>query len=230
MGNKYSAEIISCMASNYHQPIAVLVERILTVQLPEQAGEKPRESEGDYAVSLIILLALEFEAWLSRARYFDADSKDKYALPWIKSLNDSALESIIQRLDEVYFVRDAIAHNHIWSYSQQRVEDKVHYSNFDLNLEWQSSENKFRRIVGGELPKLSLPRTKLLNLVVVPSFISRKDVVIVFETIRDALVILDRREHISLASQSPTVRFNGQLSFPFWSLIGQIQRSYVTSE
>ncbi|MFA6015423.1 MAG: hypothetical protein WC742_10175 [Gallionellaceae bacterium] len=225
---KHYEKIISCLASNYKQPIAVLVERLLAVQLPEQPDGKSRESEVDYAIALITLLVLQFESLLSRARHFDKDTKEKYAMQWMVSLNDTALDSIIKRLNEVYFLRNAIAHNHIWSYTQHWEEGKAYYSNFDLNFAWQSSEKEFKKIVGGKLPYQFLPSTRLLGLVVVPDFIGRKDVAIVFKTIKDVLDILYKAGHIDSGSGRPTVRFNDKLSYSFWSLIGQIQRSYIS--
>ena len=82
-GEKY----ISCMASNFKQPIAVLVERLLAVQMPESLDGKPRDSEVDYADTLVVLLVLQFEAWVSRARHFDGstqvtDADKKYVISW----------------------------------------------------------------------------------------------------------------------------------------------------
>ena len=100
---KRGRKFISCLASNFEQPIAVLVERLLTVPLPESPDDKPREPEVDYATTLVVLLIFEFEAWVSRARHFDGRAhitKDKkeQVLSWLKSLNDPSLKQVIDRL------------------------------------------------------------------------------------------------------------------------------------
>lgn len=227
-GEKY----ISCLASNYEQPIAVLVERLLTIKLPDSPNDKPLEPEVDYTITLIVLLVLQFEAWLSRARHFDgrthvARDEKEGTLRWMGSLNDPDLEPIIVRLKEIYFLRDAIAHNHIWIYTQSWVQGNARYSNFDFDLTWQSRPKKFNNIIKGKLPLPSFPRTKLLNLMVVPDFVGRKEVALVFKTVKDALKILDELGYIEIVPKVSYVRFGGKLSFPFWSLIGRIQKSYL---
>ena len=86
---------------------------------------------------------------------------------------------------------------------------------------------KFSNIVKGKLPLSSFPRTKLLNLMVVPSFVGRKEVALIFKTVKDALKLLDELGYLEIVPKVPYVRFGGKLSFPFWSLIGRIQKSYL---
>jgi hypothetical protein len=235
---KHGKEYISCLASNFEQPIAVLVDRLLVVQLPDFPDDPPRNPEVDYAISLVILLVLTFEAWMSRARYFDkrlhAQKNGKaFVLPWMKSLNDPKLQPIIDSLSEIYFLRDAIVHNHVWTYTQSWAQGRAHYSNFNLDLTWQSKPSRINNIVKGKLPLPSFPRTKKLNLVVVPTFVSRREVAAVFKTVKDALKILDELKYVKIVPEvpeGPYVRFGGKLSFPFWSLIGRIQSSFIVQK
>lgn len=44
---------------------------------------------------------------------------------------------------------------------------------------------------------------------------------------QDALKILDELGHVKIVPKVPYVRFGGKLSFPFWSLIGRIQSSFL---
>jgi hypothetical protein len=230
---KRNEEYISCLASNFNQPIAFLVERLLKAKLPDSQDGKPLESEVDYAITVIVLLVLQFEAWVSRARYFDGRTditsidKKKYVTQWMNSLNEPSLEPIIARLEEVYFLRDAIVHNHIWTYTQSWVQGNADYSNFGIDLTWQSSPKKFSKTVKGKLPLPSYPRTKLLNMRVVPGFVGRMEVASVFQTVKDALKLLDELGVLKMAPKISYVHFDGKLSVPFWSLIGKIQKSYI---
>lgn len=224
-------EYISCLAQNFKQPIAVLVDHLLKVKLPDPHDDPPRKPEVDYAISLVVLLVLQFEAWISRARNFDENAYKKddkrEALKWMSSINDPKLASIINDLTEVYFLRDAIVHNHIWVYTLKTIQGKARYSNFDFDLGWQSSERKFKHVIRGKPPLPSFPRTKRLNLIVVPSFIGRREVAAVFKTVKDALKIIDELGYVKTVPKVPYVRFDGKLSFPFWSLIGRIQKSFL---
>jgi hypothetical protein len=224
---KCGEEFISCLGSNYKQPIADLVDHLLAVPLPDFPNDPPSNPEVDYAISIIVLLVLAFEAWISRARNFDertdANVKDKkYVLSWMKSLNDPKLQPLIDQLSEVYFLRDSIIHNHIWTYTQKWDQDRAHYSDFDLDLTWQSDKKKIDKFINGERPLPSFPRTKILNLIVVPNFIGRREVAAVFKTVKDALTSLDELGYIKVVPKIPHVRFAGKLSFPFWSLIDMV--------
>ncbi len=232
---KRGDEFISCLATSFKQPIAVLVERLLAVQLPDFPDQPPRCSEVDYANSLIVLLVLEFEAWISRTRHFDkrvyAKKGDKaYVLSWMKSLNDPELQPIIERLSEIYFLRNAIVHNHVWTYTQSWMQGRAYYSNFDLDLAWQSNKKEFNTIVNGKPPLPAFPRTKKLNLIIVPTFVGRREVAAVFKTVKDTLRILDESGYVEIVPKTPHVRFGGKLSFPFWSLIGAIQKSFLVQK
>lgn len=225
---------ISCLASNFKQPIADLVDRLLKIQLPDRVDDPPRTPEVDYATTLVVLLVLTFEAWASRARFFDGTRRTirekKSVLPWLRSLADPKLEPIVKSLHEIYFLRDAIVHNHIWTYSQSVSRGRAQYSNFDLDLSWQSESRKVNNMVSGRLPLQTLPRSKRLNLTVVPSFVGRRDVAIVFKVVKDALKLLDALGYVKVLPALPYVRFRAQLSFPFWRLIGVIQKSYIAKK
>lgn len=231
---KCSEEFISCLGSNYNQPIANLVACLLAVPLPDSPDEPPCNNEVDYAISLVVLLVLAFEAWMSRARYiFSKDQQtreltrhDNNVIRWIESLGEPKLSPIIERLSEIYFLRDAIVHNHIWTYTQIWVEGRALYSNFNIDSKWQTNSN-FKNIVSGTLPLPSFPRSKKLNLIVVPSFVGRREVVVVFKTVKDTLKILEELGYIKMVPKISHVRFSGKLSFPFWRLIGAIQRSFL---
>ncbi|MCK9621527.1 MAG: hypothetical protein M0R47_13445 [Methylobacter sp.] len=228
---KCSEEFISCLGSNYNQPIANLVAGLLAVPLPDFPDEPPRNNEVDYAISLVVLLVLDFEAWISRARYLFNErvltKNDMSVISWLKSLNQPKMLPIIERLSEIYFLRDAIVHNHIWTYKQIWIEGRVRYSGFNIDSKWQTTDNKFKNIVNGTLPLSSFPRSKKLNLIVIPSFVGRREVVAVFKTVKDTLKILEELGYIEIVHEISHVRFDGKLSFPFWRLIGVIQRSFL---
>ena len=228
---------ISCLADNFKQPIAFLVERLLKTPLPETPDDYPRASEVDVSVSLVLLLVIQFESWVAHGRFFDyrpvASNKKrewKSALIWMKSLNDKKLEGIIVDLKDVYFLRDAIAHNHIWTYRKRVVQGKARYSQFNLDTSWQSSPTRVGEIVAGCLPLSEVPRTKRLNLVVAPSFVGRKEVATVFQTVKGALATLHKLKYVKVQQRVRYVRFLGELSFSFWNLQDEIERSFLYRE
>lgn len=65
---------------------------------------------------------------------------------------------------------------------------------------------------------------------VVPTFVGRKEVAIAFKTVKDALELLDKLGHLRNVPKVPYVRYGGELSFPFWRLIGRIQRSFLAQK
>ncbi len=108
--------ILSVLGSQYYQPIADLVERLLEkeYQKPDRVSAGHRES--GYAAAIIILSAAVLESFVQRDRYFYAkrDGSPISELPvamYLKQVNKYPRH---HRLEELFEVRNAVAHNHIW--------------------------------------------------------------------------------------------------------------------
>ena len=62
-------EYVSILAGNYLQPLATLVDRLVSEQREGLPGIKANEYETDWSVSSILLAVVMFESWLGRVRF-----------------------------------------------------------------------------------------------------------------------------------------------------------------
>jgi len=107
-----NSNYVSVLLVNLLQPIFDLFE------LLEQSDPKgPNEVqaamlENGYAVSVIVLSALVVESALNRTRYVRNEPKRESAVDTLKRLSAGDLA---HEIEEVFVLRDIIAHNHIWT-------------------------------------------------------------------------------------------------------------------
>jgi hypothetical protein len=108
---KPNEELASVLFGRLLQPIVDLFE------LLEQSDPKgPNEVqagmfENGYAVSVIVLSALVVESALNRTRYIRKEEQRESPVGTLKRLGSIELANDIE---EVFVLRDIIAHNHIW--------------------------------------------------------------------------------------------------------------------
>jgi hypothetical protein len=180
---------ISCIGKAYQQPLADLI-----VACHKQRS-KWAYIEKDYAIPLILLSVAMFESYMARAAYLDLPSNQRFRIP--ATLEERAvlgkLETgleIFRRLyadypaivevNEVYVLRDALTHNHLWE--------------FELN-----DGVALRRILGGnESFKKNVDfdtlRTKPTGLPIVPGHQDWVAASRCFKVLWDALGYIEARE------------------------------------
>jgi len=107
-----NSNYVSVLFVNLLQPIFDLFE------LLEQSDPKgPNEVqagmlENGYAVSVIVLSALVVDSALNRTRYVLNEPKRESAVDTLRRLSAGDLA---HEIEEVFVLRDIIAHNHIWT-------------------------------------------------------------------------------------------------------------------
>ncbi len=122
-----SADIwITCIGDAYKQPIADLVENL--------HRRYPRLSymEKDYSLPIILLSVAMFESYMARAAYLSLSPEDRKRIPELfeESVVKGQLKTgydifqdlyasypKISEIREVYVLRDALTHNHLWEYT-----------------------------------------------------------------------------------------------------------------
>ena len=102
---------VSVLFGSLLQPIVDLFD------LMEQKGptgpndvQAPRDENG-YSVSIAVLVALVIESACNRVRYVLGDADRKSA---VQTLTDLSAGGLADDVEELFVLRDAIAHNHIW--------------------------------------------------------------------------------------------------------------------
>src|SRR5215475_4537740 len=118
MTTQSEIDYLTSIFTNYLQPIADLCESMLALQGGEPAEAQTSPPENGYAMSIIALTAFFFEGACGRARHFkDLATKRKprrkqpTAAKTVREFNKPALA---ERIEEIFVVRHAIAHAHLW--------------------------------------------------------------------------------------------------------------------
>jgi len=169
------ANYVSIIGFNYLQPILTLVEGLnrCNVGSPNEVQCSPIEN--GFSVSIIVLTIHMLESLIVRAKYDlgPAAHTARNALEFFRQQFPKCIHT--PQLTELYVVRDAIVHNHVWE------------AKFDCGAYGGMSLGWARPMKGYGDPKwsavidLNSRKTKLLGLNLFPTRICRSDAVIVLK-------------------------------------------------
>ena len=112
---KATDQSVSVLGAAYLQPVADLVERLLKWPATKRNAVRARYYDNTYAVSIILLLVAMVESFAARVRYFNGPGSMKRptVAEYIKNVFPAFRLS--KALTEVFVIRDAIFHNHLWT-------------------------------------------------------------------------------------------------------------------
>ncbi|WP_295427809.1 hypothetical protein [uncultured Thiodictyon sp.] len=210
--NHEHPEMISIIGSAYCQPIADLLEKLLKKERVEDSRLHSGYHESGYAASVILLLVAMLESYVARLHYCNreqitAPSEDKLsAVEVIRYVFPDS--TALEELAEVYIVRDALIHSHLWELNVREATRNI-----------RCGDKKFKKRVDEKTR-----RTKNLGLNVVPTSIDREDALKVFNAIWTALLDFKGKDSSTLASSDHPIRFNGE-QMPFSKLRDEIEKS-----
>jgi len=105
-------DYVSAVFMHLLQPIADLCDRMLQLSSGEPNEVQTSPLENGYAISVIALAAFLLEGACGRARYISA-SHPKRSTP-ASTLRDFGAKTLAEKIEEIFVVRDAIAHAHLW--------------------------------------------------------------------------------------------------------------------
>src|SRR5690242_17291072 len=174
-------DYVSIIATNYLQPLATLIERLVANDREGLPGIKSNEHEVGWSVSTILLAVVMFESWLGWTRLHKAHGTQQFqALAFYDELR--AAHQALPDMTEVFVMRDVIAHNHIWNV--QFEWDETEHRLLGLN-QVAGGDRKFRNVVDSAT---GISRT--LGLHLVPTLVDRSDVKKVLDQIIGAMTAL----------------------------------------
>ncbi|HEU5248214.1 MAG TPA: hypothetical protein VFU09_14085 [Candidatus Udaeobacter sp.] len=197
-------DYITAVFTEFMQPIADLCDGMLRLPCGEPNEVQAAGPENGYARSIIALTAFLFEGACGRARYFsDLDQAKRWsAAEILRAFGENALAD---KIEEIFVVRDAIAHAHLWTGKVAWTPNNLKFAEHPVQL-LGYGDGKFRRIVD-----LNSRTTRKLKLDVFPARIHRGTAIIVLKECAKALQDLEmkhKKEFLPLAHR--TVRFRGE--------------------
>ncbi len=185
-----SDKMISVVAPYLQQPIADCVAKLIVRGF--QPGDRLSANfyENGYSVAAILLLAAMLESMLQRDRYFLRQSNRGLKVSRDSStyLKDTLQYRRHSHVRELFDVRNALAHNHMWEveYTLSSIGNRVHRRS-TLTPEshrLQTQPNSNARI----------PRTRTVKFNLVPNRIDRTDLVKALDVSNHAFMHLHRKE------------------------------------
>jgi len=192
---------VSVLFGSLLQPIVDLFD------LMEQKGptgpndvQAPRDENG-YSVSIAVLVALVIESACNRVRYVLGDADRKSA---VQTLTDLSAGGLADDVEELFVLRDAIAHNHIWE-ATVAGDDTKGLALISATLRAGYGDDKFNRTVD-----LQTRQTRRLQLDVFPNRIHRKTAIVAIQKCAEVLRFLENKD-TKFVSIEPNVVWRSQL-------------------
>jgi hypothetical protein len=213
------ATIVSVIGSQYFQPIADLLEALLKRSPAKSDAVGAGYYEGAYVVSIVLLLVAAVESMAARDRYFNKKTPAKKRLAVPEYMKEMYRYRGFARLSELYVIRDAIFHNHVWVLDYLIYESGHRQLTAANRISW-SGDNRLKQRLN---PRTR--RTKLLRLNAIPSRMDRKDLLEIFKVAISALTFLNRRGANPVDVLRVQVRFQGK-SIPFSELRDKVANSF----
>lgn len=187
---KQKQKLISILGSSYFQPIADLVDRWLSLPKPPRPNKvQSGFYEHGYASTVTLLLVAVFESYVSHLRFAQrphAAVTQRHATHVLFRLYPDYRHK--KALMDVYVLRDAIFHNHLW---------EIEYSwsgSPSMTLHTAVMDAAFGNKMFKARVNLKSRQTKALGLNIVPIRVDRRDVLKVFDTIWKTLLFLESRD------------------------------------
>lgn len=162
-----SESYISFIGGNLLQPIATLLAEMERQEPKGPNDVQASQRENGFSSAIIVLTVIMLESAINRIQYDPNKTKLKPPLKFIQ--NQYPNLAFNNELEELFVIRDIIAHNHFWEAQIYWDEDyKMKLGKADLKF---GGDKKFMRVLDQITRK-----TKILGLNVFPNRICRSDV------------------------------------------------------
>jgi hypothetical protein len=209
-------DLVSILGSSYFQPIADLIDRWLALRRPRSNAVQSAYFEHGFAASVVLLLVAMFESYVVRVRYIQRAGVPtglRNALDVLTHLYPRLRHR--KALVDVYVLRDAIFHNHLW---------EIEYSwggSPSMMLHAAVKHPAFGDKKYSARVNPNTRRTKALGLSIVPTRVDRRDAKRVFQTVWKTLLFLESKNRNQCYVSHIHIRFRGQTVL-FGDLIGYL--------
>jgi hypothetical protein len=202
--------VITVTGGAFFQPILDLTDRLLSHPPRKPVAGRVGGLENGYAISIVLLLVVALESFVGRVSYLQGRQVRSASVPdYIATLRRSF--RLKKSLAEVFVLRDAIAHGHVWELDISDHETHIQVLH-RAHLLAGYGDKKHRKALN-----LNTRRSSAAGLNLVPSAVGIKDVSKVFSIVWRTLEFLARNDLIERAAFSFRGRFRGK-PFDFWDI------------
>jgi hypothetical protein len=199
------SKVITIIGPSYFQPIADLVEKMVSKPRPPNGSKGTGFSEQGYAASLIILLVALLESFTSRLKYLKQaqtqDSPGNVAAFLLHFYPDLAC---YDELVEVFLIRNSASHNHTWLLDNRGTPNDGATIQSPIDIGFSTNKHYV------DVVDTATRRTKNLELNASPSSLDREDVVKVFEVVWATLTFLNKKNFGDTPLSNDEIIFQGR--------------------
>jgi hypothetical protein len=209
MANAVSDSIISVLGSQLFQPIADLTEQLLSRERRKADRVSSGHFEAGYSASIIVLLVATVESFVQWDRYFAMKRARKpLSGNTVKYLKERLRYRRAPWLAELFDVRNAVAHNHLYEIDYD-TPDSGGRKHRETRI--VSATHRLKQPPGSQV---RVPRTRRLRLHLNPIALDRTDASKAFALSMHTLRHISRRGMRKLPLVQRNVRFR-QRRMPF---------------
>jgi hypothetical protein len=195
--------LVSIIGSGYFQAVSDLIDRLLKQSPTRRDPVGALYYDNVYSTAIILLTVAALESYVTRLRYFKGVSQSTRYLSvpeYIRHVFPGF--RLVKAVTDVFVVRDAIFHNHLWKIDFNWRPRRV----TNATLVSHREDRKYRATVN-----MKTRRTRTLRLHVVPTRVDRRDALKVIDTVWKALLFLERQGRQFCYVSDDHVQFRHQM-------------------
>jgi hypothetical protein len=195
-------DYISVLASNFLHPLTKLIEA--TDEFENKGPNEVQASglENGFSLSIILLSVLLTESALSRMQYRMKKTPPERPLEFTKK--NFKEEKLYDRLEELFVIRDVIAHNHIWE-AKVYWDEKGDLRLIKAQLSTGYGDKKFNKVID-----MKNQTTRILGLNVFPTRICLSDAKKVLKNVVEFLLVIEKKDPNYFRITNQWVKYKGQ--------------------
>jgi hypothetical protein len=215
--NNNQTGYVSLIGTAFIDPIATLIERIMKLHPKGPNEVQASITENGYSASIIVLTVMLIESILNRTRYIVGKDGKGSALNFFK--DTFAVPNLSQELEEVYVLRDSIAHNHVWESTVEWNKKELYFAGLPTR-QIGYGDKKYTKVINEKVRK-----SKVLGLNLFPTRVCLHDVTKVLNVANKLFIYLENIDTRFCYISNESIEFNGEY-LTFKELIGKV--SYNT--
>jgi len=181
--------VISCIGISYLEPILDLTWKLIKIKSVGKSKVKIASRENSYASLIIVGIVSLIESLSNNLKYRKraTSRSDRRILNFLR--NNYEIESdFLEDLNELFTVRNAIIHNHIWKIDYE-YDDNYNEINIEKELLDGYGDTAYRQIVDSEAKV-----TSKLRLRIIPTRVSKREVKVAFNILKKFSEFLDNQQ------------------------------------
>lgn len=220
-------EKVTVVAGGLQQPIADLVAALAKSQI-KSVRPIVGERENGYCASVLMLSIFVFESLVGRASHVRKlrtsigrkfDKIERTSTSYVRVLDPTFPQTLINDLEEIYVLRDALAHGHMWTIGFTIRQHGTEYTSLKKHEGY--GDEKYRAAVDEKTG-----RTRRLGLNALPSEIGLVEAGTALKKLGEAVEQLVKADALESAASERTIKYNGK-NVKFWTLCIELERLWL---